>query len=464
MKKIENASNMTSSKNLKSRYIRWILIGLSILIIVFFAYIIPRLPIITGYVAKEVCSCTFVAKRDIERTKKEDVGYFPVNLASFSVDYESKTVKSHILGLSSETAVYRPNLGCTLVHNIEVDEVQRQSFDLPVSVIDKNLPFPNGDYVVDTFPSRVEEDKLQKAMDFAMNCKGTRAAMVVYKGQIIGERYAEGFDKDSRHLAWSISKSVTNALYGILVKKDIIKTKEPANIASWKDERKEITIDDLLQMNSGLEWEENYFDLSGATLMLFKNDDFGAFAAESTLEFKPAEHWEYSSGTSNILAEIMQERIDNQSTYWSFPYTELFNKIGIQSMILEADASGTYVGSSYSWATVRDWARLGQLYLNNGLWNGEQIFPSNWVNYSTTPAEGSNGIYGAQIWLNTTGKYKEGCPKDLYNFGGFNGQNVSMIPSKDLVILRFGLNSIEPLDYAAFVRQVVDAVSIEESN
>jgi CubicO group peptidase (beta-lactamase class C family) len=125
---------------------------------------------------------------------------------------------------------------------------------------------------------------------------------------------------------------------------------------------------------------------------------------------------------------------------------------------LEADASGTFVGSSYSWATARDWARFGQLYLNDGVWNERRIFPENWVKYSTTPAANSEGIYGAQIWLNSSGEYLQDCPKDLYNFGGFNGQNITMIPSKKLVIVRFGLNSIEKLDYAGFVNKVVVAV------
>ena len=458
MKETTKAPDIAYLKVPTNRRKRLILIGLGILLFSFFAYTLPRLPIITGYVAKEVCSCTFVAERDIERTKNEDVGYFPVNLASFSVDYEAKTVRSHIFWLSSETAVYRPNLGCTLIHDTDIEDVQNQSFSLPFGVVDETLPFPYGDYVGDSIPNNINTNALEKAMDFAMTNKGTRAAMIVYKGQIIAEQYADGFDKNSRHLAWSISKSVTNALYGVLFKKGLTNIKEPANIASWEDDRQHITIDDLLQMNSGLEWDENYFDLSGATRMLFKNDDFGAFAAEAKLEFKPAEYWEYSSGTSNLLAEIMENRIGNQDAYWIFPHIELFNKIGIQSMVLEADASGTYVGSSYAWATVRDWARLGQLYMNDGLWNEGRVLPSGWVEYSTTPAEGSDGIYGAQIWLNTTGKYLEGCPKDLYNFGGFNGQNITMIPSKDLVVLRFGLNSIEELDYAAFVQQVVKAV------
>lgn len=462
MKETAKPSNKTKTKKSKKRFNVLIIIVLSLLVsflVVFVTYVIPRLPIITGYVAKEVCSCTFVAERDIEQTKNEDVGYFPVNLASFDIDYEAKTVKSHLLGLSTETAVYRPNLGCALIHQSDIKEVQEQAFSLPLAVVDENLPFPYGDFVEDTIPNNIDAEKLQNAIKFAMNCKGTRAAMIVYKGQIIGESYADGFDKNSRHLGWSISKSVTNALYGVLFKKGIINIKEPASIAIWEDERQNITIDDLLQMNSGLEWEENYFDLSGATKMLFMNDDFGAYAAESTLEFQPAEHWEYSSGTSNILSEIMEKRIGNQEAYWIFPHIELFNKIGMQSMLLEADASGTYVGSSYSWATVRDWARLGQLYLNDGLWNEGRILPSGWVEYSTTPAENSEGIYGAQIWLNSTGEYLKGCPKDLYNFGGFNGQNVSMIPSKNLVVLRFGLDSVEKLDYAAFVKQVVEAIN-----
>lgn len=438
---------------------RLLLIGLGILLFSFFAFVVPRMSIVTGYVAKEVCSCTFVAERDEARTKAEDVGYSPIKIASFSIDYENKTVNSHILFLASETAVYRPNLGCALVHDLEIAEVQNQKFSRPLVIQDTTLPFPYGNYVADTLPSDINTQKLQTAMDFVIQSKGTRAALVVYKGQIIAEKYAEGFHENSKHLGWSMSKSITNALFGIMVKKGIIKTDDSPNFANWDDDRQNIKIEDLLQMNSGLEWVENYYDLSNVTRMLFKQDDLGGYAASSKVEFKPAEYWEYSSGTSNILSEIMEQRIGNEQAYWIFPYMELFNKIGASSMILEADASGTYVGSSYSWGTARDWARLGELYINDGLWNEGRILPKGWVEYSTQPAEGSDGIYGAQIWLNTTGKYLEGCPKDLYNFGGFNGQNVTMIPSKDLVIVRLGLDSIEKLDYAEFVRKIVEAVN-----
>ncbi len=441
-----------------NRLKRFIILGFIILIFTFFGYAIPRLSIITGYVAKEVCSCTFIAERSEVITKKEDVGYFPINLATYSIDYENKTVKSNIFGFAPELAVYRPNLGCALVHDVTTEEVQNQSFTLPLVVLDTTLPFPFGNYISDEIPTSINTKKLKHAMDFAMNSKGTRAALVVYKGQIIGERYRKGFNQNSKHLGWSISKSITNALYGIMVKKGIVNVDSTANFASWTDERQYIKIEDLLQMNSGLEWNEEYYNISDVTTMLFKKDDLGAYAANATVDSKPAKDWKYSSGTSNILAEIMEKRIANQDAYWIFPYMELFNKIGAQSMVLEADASGTYVGSSYSWGTARDWARLGQLYLNDGLWNDERIFPSGWVQYSTTPAEGSEGNYGAQIWLNTNGKYLKGCPKDLYNFSGFNGQNITIIPSKNLVILRFGLNTIEPLDYAAFVKKVAAAV------
>lgn len=458
MKDLSEEQKQKNKKRRRKRFGRFLLVGIIALIGAAFLYVIPRLSIVTGYVAKEVCSCIFVAERDTARTKLEDVGYFPINLATFSIDENNKTVSSNIYGFAIETAVYRPYLGCALIHEVSEEEVQRQSFNFPMVVLDTALSFPYGNYIEDTIPNSVNAEKLNSAMDFAMNCKGTRSAMVIYKGQIIGEQYADGFDENSKHLGWSISKSITNTLYGVLVKKGIVTLDESPNFANWTGQKQEIKIDDLLQMNSGLEWEEEYYDLSSVTRMLFNNDDLGAYAANAEIEFKPAEHWEYSSGTSNILSEVMEKRIGNQDAYWIFPYMELFNKIGATSMTLEADASGTYVGSSYAWATTRDWARLGQLYLNDGLWNEERILPEGWVEYSTTPAEGSEGIYGAQIWLNTTGKYLEGCPKDLYNFGGFNGQNITMIPSKDLVILRFGLNSIEKLDYAAFVQKVVEAV------
>ena len=172
---------------------------------------------------------------------------------------------------------------------------------------------------------------------------------------------------------------------------------------------------------------------------------------------KPTEIWNYSSGTSNLLSGILRQQFRSHQEYLDFPYSALIDKIGMHSMVLEADIAGNYVGSSYSWASTRDWARFGQLYLDRGIWNGEQIFDSEWVDYITTPTQHSNGEYGAHFWLNAEGKYPD-VPKDLFSCNGYQGQYVFVIPSKDLVVVRTGLAEEPEFDPNRVLKAVVDAI------
>ena len=155
--------------------------------------------------------------------------------------------------------------------------------------------------------------------------------------------------------------------------------------------------------NFGL--REVYFDLSDVTKMLYKSEDFGQYAINTPAKYPPDSVWYYSSGTTNILSEIIEQQFETPLEARKFPQNALFNPVNMTSMIIEADASGTPVGSSFGWATPRDWARFGLLYLNDGVWNGNRILPKGWVDYSVKPARQSEGKYGAQIWLNSKGKY-----------------------------------------------------------
>ena len=318
---------------------------------------------------------------------------------------------------------------------------------------------------------------LEKAMDAAFaesspeNLRKTRAVLVVHDGKLISERYAPGFHKDMPLLGWSMGKSVINALVGILTKEGRLDIMQPAPVPEWQkqdDPRKEITIDQLLRMSSGLVFEEVYEPFADATDMLFGSYDFGAFAAAKPLEAEPDTKWYYSSGSVNIVARIVRQIIEQEyEYYYQFLYEKLFDKIGMYSAILEPDSSGTFVGSSFANATPQDWARFGLLYLQDGVWEGERILPEGWVSYTTTPTPGApKGEYGAHFWLNAGNpgnpddRRWPGSPRDEYEAAGFQEQKVIIIPSKNLVLVRFGATSDRSAwDTDEFIQNVLAAFS-----
>ena len=286
--------------------------------------------------------------------------------------------------------------------------------------------------------------------------------MVVHKGQLVAESYASGFGMTTPQLSWSMAKSFTNAMVGILVKDGRLQINERAPVADWSDPddpRYAITTDDLLRMSSGLAWVENYSMPSGATNMLFKDQSMAKTAASVDLAHEPGTEWYYSSGTTNIISEIVRNIVGDEE-YWSFPYNELFYKIGISTATFEPDASGTFVGSSYLWMSPRDYARFGLLYLNDGVWEGERILPEGWVSYSCSPAPAApNGIYGAQFWRNGFDSFNfPDLPDDAYLANGYEGQRIMIIPSLDLVVVRLGYTATDDFDMNGLVRDVIAAL------
>jgi CubicO group peptidase (beta-lactamase class C family) len=207
-------------------------------------------------------------------------------------------------------------------------------------------------------------------------------------------------------------------------------------------------------MNSGLAWEENYETICDATKMLFQAEDMSQSQLLKPLQFEPNTHWYYSSGTTNLLSGILRRQFKTHQEYLDFWYSALIDKIGMHSMLVETDMAGNYVGSSYGWATPRDWAKFGLLYLHKGNWNGEQILDESWVKYTATPTNTSNGKYGAHFWLNAGGRFKD-APRDLYFCSGFQGQMVAIIPSLDMVIVRMGLKEDPEFDFNQFLKEVI---------
>jgi CubicO group peptidase (beta-lactamase class C family) len=465
----------------------------------FLVFIWKALPIISGYAAKVACSGIFVSGRPQAQVLKDDLASFPVNLAFCTVDMQDSSVTASVLGLGSRKAIYRWRLGATLVNGMTAEALREQhmirplappadadSVDWPMG--DRVHPFVTGGLVLsvastvgaggaivnstvaagrtvslrmgDSAGGREELDdaKLQAAMRLAFGeggavVTGTRAVVVVWHGQLIAERYAPGFTSHTRLAGWSMTKGVMNALIGILVGQGKLNTGAPASVPEWAgDSRRLIAVADLLHMNSGLRWWEFYGGPSDATNMLFKESNMSEYAARSGLSHPPGLVFNYSSGSANILAGIIR-RVVGDDYYYRFPYEQLFYRTGMYSAVMEPDAGGTFVGSSYCFATARDWARFGLLYLRDGVWAGRRILPEGWVKWTTT-----GGEYGALWWLNHDElghRRHPQLPKDCYSCEGYEGQYIWVIPSKDLVIVRMAMEHGEVLDPDVFVPAVL---------
>ena len=441
-------------------------VALIILLVAAGWYLSDTLPIGSGHTAKTICSNVFVSGRDAQDIFKEDIAplHFLFAITDFKVDPDTKSVSADAFGFAERKAIYREGCGCTIVNGLTEDELRRQKIGYlnPLKASSEqrsNRPWPAGNHgPVVSLPAGVDAEKLDEAMDAAFaepgpqNPRKTRAVVVVYDGQLIAERYAPGFDLNTPQLGWSMSKSVTNALVGLLVQQGKLDLHRQAPVPEWQkanDPRQKITLDELLRMSSGLEFSEEYAPFSDAVYMFYDSYDFAAYAANKPLEAEPDAKFHYSSGAANIIARIIRQTIEKVSyNYYEYMYQNLFYKIGMFSMVLEPDPSGTFVGSSYTFATPRDWARFGLLYLQDGVWNGERILPEGWVKYTTTPTpRAPRGEYGALFWLNAgspsdaSDRMMPSVPADTFYARGFQEQRVFIVPSKRLVLVRFGATS-----------------------
>jgi CubicO group peptidase (beta-lactamase class C family) len=403
-------------------------------------------PLISGYGAKVMCSAVFVAGRDPAAVNRQDLGHFPFSLGQYEVSRSDSSVTASIWGFAQKRAIYRRGLGATLVNGIPEEQLRTQvAGDLlvpPPAQSPDTLDWPQGDRPQDTIlPAAIHRVKLAAFLNNIFfqdsrtghDSNGTRAVVAVYDGRIIGERYAAGFGPNTPLAGWSMTKGVTNALLGILVRQGRLDIRQPAPVAAWQaDDRRRITITHLMHMRSGLRWWEFYGLPDACTRMLFGEKDMGGSAARSGLRHPPGEVFNYSSGTANILSGVIRKMLPSKE-YYRWPYEELFYRIGMYHTVLEPDAGGTFVGSSYCYATARDWARFGLLYLYDGVWMGQRVLPEGWVKFTRT-GEG----YGALWWLNHRGRWPD-VPPDCFFCEGYEGQYIWVIPSRKLVVVRLAL-------------------------
>lgn len=293
------------------------------------------------------------------------------------------------------------------------------------------------------------------------------AIVILHDGKIIAEKYADGFGPDTPQLGYSVSKSVVHALVGILVRQGKLDVRAPAPVVAWKDPsdpRHGMTLDQLLRMTSGLALTEDGSGFDPVSIMLFRMPDMAAYAAQAELKAAPGTTWEYSSGNTLLVAGVVRDTVGGGAPgLIRFAHRELFDPIGMHHVLMEFDSAQTMIGSTRVYASARDWARFGQLYLDGGVANGQRILPQGWDTYASRPTLDSP--YGSGFWTNVPAPgnkqgHIDGMPSDAYFASGLQGQRIVMVPSKQLVIVRLG-TTIDPphFDIKGLVRLVADVSS-----
>jgi CubicO group peptidase (beta-lactamase class C family) len=270
----------------------------------------------------------------------------------------------------------------------------------------------------------------------------TYALAIVWRGRLVFERYAAEHGPDTTLISWSVAKSFTHALVGLLARDGKLAPTDPLAHPAWGagDPRAAIALEDFLRMSSGLAWREDYVDAGQSDVieMLFGRgkDDVAAFAAGSPLAHEPGRVWCYSSGTTNLVSWRCGRALGGGDAARAYLSRELFERLGMTTATARFDATGTWIGSSFVFASARDFARFGLLYLRDGVWEGERVLPPGWVDHARTPTPASNGEYGAHWWLPVEGD-------GMFSANGYRGQYVYVSPAHDVVAVRLGASSAE---------------------
>ena len=412
-----------------------------------------------GIGAHHLCSGLWVVDngRTPEQVIAEDVSRFPAFRweADVTATAESGVVSVSRPGVGTRTAIHMGSQGCAILPAGAEDP-----FFAPRAT-ESSLPppgeqdWPMGDRgAFGTFPE-VDMAALDGALDRAMDdtqqevAQNTRGLVVVYRGRILAERYADGWGPYTPQISWSMGKSIASALTGVLIQQGEFALDDPAPIPQWhgpEDPRRNVTVRDLLQMSSGLDFDNFGLDPDRSYLaanehfrIYFDALDVEAHAIHQPLRFEPGSVWRYRNSDPLSLMAIARGVVEGRGQdFLSFPRTDLFDRVGMRSMVLETDAWGNFIVTGYDYGGSRDWARFGLLHLQDGIWEGQRILPEGWSEVVSTPAPGdpSQG-YGGLFWVNRGGSMDR-VPPDAYWAAGYMGQRTLIVPSRDVVIVRHG--------------------------
>ena len=410
-----------------------------------------------GY-AKVLCSAVFVTGLD-PAFAAEHVGYFTApyaertKLGTPRIDRAGRAVHVTLPDGTIRTAKQVGSQGCVALP-VGASAVSFTPVIVKSALPDpKTQPWPMGD-LPPTGPMPVEMDsgKVRQAVDAAFDPAGMTAAFVVtWKGRIIAERYGDGISLTTPLESWSMGKSVTATLMGVLIRQGAYDLWQRAPVPEWQgagDARASIRIADLLHMSSGLRIrapQDPDFDPAGPYpdhLYLYTGTvDSFRYAATRPLQWPPNTVGRYRNTDPVLVNYLVRLAVEKRKeSYHAFPQRALFDKIGIRAMVLDTDPFGNFLTHGYELGSGRDWARLANLYLQDGVWNGERILPEGFVRFVSTLAPAWEAdrrpIYGGFFWLNGDGSFP--APKDAYYMSGVGGQTVLIVPSHDLVVVRLG--------------------------
>ncbi len=415
----------------------------------------------TGFIANTLCSETFVSGLDPMRDLAETTDAMPGTglltwAMNLQIDRARKDVTVTLFGIGRSHAVYREGLGCTLEHGEGITDVALPPDDKQTPL----LPEIAGPGLVSP-----QSEELSAALDRAFTesaqppHRRTRAIVVMKAGRVIAERYADGIGPETQLLGFSMTKSVISALTGVLVRQGKLKLDGPAPVAAWRnpdDPRHTITLDQLLRHTAGLALGSSLEASLGSAFepvnrMKFVEADMAAYAASIPLKTAPGTAWNYHDGNTLILSHLIRVAAGGSpADALRFARRELFAPLGMNHVTLQLDGAGTIEGSSEMLASARDWARFGQLYLNDGVVGGKRILPEGWVNYSATATPNAWVGIGAGFWTNQGDSFgakfriTHGWPRDAFFAKGTIGQYTIVIPSERLVIVRLGRSPNAP--------------------
>jgi CubicO group peptidase (beta-lactamase class C family) len=426
----------------------------------------------TGFAAHIVCTKTFVSGLDPQTVFAEITDRAGIrrlrSVLGYRLDRAGKTVDASVAGLFGSRAAFHDGFGCVLLHGPDGPYLLKS--DIAALKTPKSPPL-----LAETAGAAIVEPSdpgLKAALDHAFEepatppFRRTKAVVVVHDGSVIAERYASGVGVETPLLGFSMTKSVVNALLGILTQQGRISPSMPAPIAEWRgaaDPRREIEVEHLMRMTSGLALDETNTGFDPATQMVYLHNDMAGFAAKAAIIAPPGKRWAYSSPSTQLLARIIRDIVGGPEQTLAFAWRELFNPLGMRNVTLEFDAIGTLQGSAYMLASARDWARFGLLYLSDGMIGGHRILPDEWVDFSASPTLGTD--YGAGFWINRSehehakGRVRSGIPRDAFFALGDLGQRIVVLPSQHLVIVRLG-DSVDPTgDLRGFERLVKEVIA-----
>lgn len=408
-------------------------------------YVRSAAPVATGLIAKQLCTLVFESRLPPQRARAL---YFRTLIGraerffQHQIDPHQPAVTVTGIGARAR-AIHRPGLGCTLLYPADADP--RQLALTPVVTINREA---NAAIDYGIRAAAFDQRALEQALDSAFNGQSERntlAVAVMHQGQLVAERYASGVTATTPLPGWSMAKSTTATLVGVMQQQGLLRVSDSGLFPQWAegDHRHKITLEQLLRMTSGIDLPETGSGIDANSIMLFRQNDAAGWAINRGLRAAPGSEFAYTSGSTVLVARYLTDVAGGPQAMYDV-IREFFDTLGMHSAIFEPDAAGTFIGSSFMLASARDWAKLGQLYLNRGVWNGQQLFDPQWVEFvrELTPQSQARSYGAGFMRRRPLALYAQSrvpaLPEDAFAAHGLQNQALYIIPSEDLVVVRLG--------------------------